>query len=318
MDLVICNTPLQVMQIEQLIADGVIKKNNFQLIFFVYNETEKLIYYYDRLSKLTNNNIYYKYQRFPFYVFTLRSEFKKKSYNNVYTASIDNKLVHYILSFVKFNSLYTIDDGTANIWRNSIYYIKRKNFLKSSLHFIFGCKFNLQKTKESIKLHYTIYQGVPNIIENTSYNNIFPYKRKQGLMKKEEINIFLGTVYSEVTCDKDKLLSYLEAFFKNKEFYYITHPRDNSHYFKNVSYIENHKVSEEIIARLLEEYNTVNIYGFGSSVQFNLAYVDGVNNYQLISSILYNNITIPGSPLIETNLDYYYSLINHANIQCKK
>ncbi|QGU42289.1 glycosyltransferase family 52 [Escherichia coli] len=302
MDLVICNTPLQVLQIENLLKLGILKKNNFELIFFVYNETEKLTYYYNRLKKMSSNSIYYKYKKFPFYVYDLKKIFKGKIYNSIYTASIDNKLNHYILSFSIFKGLYTIDDGTANIWRNSSYYVENKNMIKSLLHYSLGCKFDLVKTKEKIKKHYTIYKDQPNIIENTIYNEMFTSTKKSNFTSKS-INIFLGTVYEEVTLKKEDLIHTLDSFLSQRNFYYIPHPRDNEHYFKNVLYIESEKISEEIISNMLDEYCNINLYGFGSSVQFNLLHIDGINNFQLVSSHLKRNIIIPNFSLEKINID---------------
>lgn len=302
MDLVICNTPLQVLQIENLLKLGILKKNNFELIFFVYNETEKLTYYYNRLKKMSNNSIYYKYKKFPFYVYDLKKIFKGKIYNSIYTASIDNKLNHYILSFIKYDDLYTIDDGTANIWENSSYYIDNKNIIKSSLHYMLGCRLDLKKIKNNIKTHYTIYKDLPNIAENTVYNNIFCYQKKCNT-DFSCINIFLGTVYNEISDNKEKLIQQLTDFFHEKDFYYIPHPRDNEHYFTNVTYIENNKIAEEIIANMLNKYSNVNLYGFGSSTQFNLLHIEGIDNYQLTSKNLKRNINIHGRILEKINLD---------------
>lgn len=302
MDLVICNTPLQVIQIESLIKKNILKEGFFDLVFFVYNETDKLTYYYNRLKKLSNRSTYLKYQKFPFYVYTIKKIIKHKTYNSIYTASIDNKLNHYILSFVKFDNLYTIDDGTANIWQNSNYYIKKRSIIKSSLHYMLGCRYNLERTKKIIKNHYTIYKDIPNIVENTIYNDIF-LGRKKNTTSLNSINIFLGTVYNEITDKKENLIVELAKLFHKKNFYYIPHPRDDERYFSNVLYIEDEKISEEIIFNMLDNYSIINLYGFGSSTQFNLMNIEGINNYQLKSMNLKLSIDITNYTLEQINLD---------------
>ncbi len=307
MDLVICNTPLQVLQIENLIKSGVIKENNFHLLFFVYEETKKLDYYYDRLDKLSHSSFYFKHSKFPSYIFKLKSIFNKKKYNNVYIASVDNKIIHYILTFIDFKYLFSIDDGTANIFKSSSYYITRKYIVSRIVHFIFRCGFNLESTKEKIKQHYTIYPNMSNIVENTKHNDLLSYwnKLNKETKNKKQINLFLGTVYNEITNDKEKLILALDNLFKTSEFYYITHPRDNRHYFNNVLYIDEIKASEEIIIDLFEQYEFINIYGFNSSVQFNLMSISGVKNYNLVSTLMKNKIKIPEYSFIELNLDKY-------------
>ncbi|EMH6404194.1 hypothetical protein AB5B87_003286 [Providencia rettgeri] len=302
MDLVICNTPLQAIQIENLIKNGILKKGNFELIFFIYNETEKLKHYYNRLSKLSYSSLYYKYEKFPFYVLKLKKLFNKKNYNSIYTASIDNKLTHYILSFSDYNYLYTIDDGTANIWVSSSYYIERNNIVKSAIHYLLGCRFNLKKTKEKTKHHYTIYKDFPNIVKNTIYNDIFDKKNNSSYNGKS-INIFLGTVYDEVTNEKENLINDLSDLFSKYEFHYIPHPRDNGHYFLNVKYIEDNRISEEIISTIFDKYEHINLYGFGSSVQYNLLNIPGINNYQIESKYLKNTISIANGLINKINLN---------------
>ncbi|MEY1522682.1 glycosyltransferase family 52 [Providencia manganoxydans] len=303
MDLIICNTPLQIIQIEKLITNGIIKEKNFYFVFFVCNETEKLKYYYDRLAKLSKDSLYYKYQKFPFYIFSLRKIFKKNKYENIYTASVDNKLIHYILSFTQFNGLYTIDDGAANIWNKSNYYINKKSTLKKLVHQALGCKFDLEKTKKRINTHYTIYKDMPNITKYTKYNNPFPQYKQKNHIIESEVNIYLGTVYNEITYDKSALLDSLNNFFDKKNFFCISHPRDTFRYFDNLNYIEGNEIAEEIILNLLEKYSRVNLYGFGSSVQFNLLKIDGIQNYQFTSSKLKFNINIENHFLKKIDLD---------------
>ncbi|MEX9821827.1 glycosyltransferase family 52 [Providencia vermicola] len=311
MDLVICNTPLQILQIENLIKKNIIKENNFHLLFFVYEETKKLTYYYNRLSKLSYSSYYFKCANFPFYILNLRKLFKGKKYKNIYTASIDNKIIHYILTFCDFNKIFTIDDGTANIFKSSSYYVEKKNhkaFISKIVHLILGCKFDLKKTKNSIETHYTIYPNIPNIIKKTKNNNfIFPVKKMdKEKTQPKEINLFLGTVYDEVTYSKKELISLMKLFFSNKGFHYITHPRDNELYFDNVRYFDSLKSSEEIIIELLNEYDIVNLYGFNSSVQFNLMYVDGIKNHIITSNLINQSLKVSGYSFIELNLDEYY------------
>ncbi|WP_272676973.1 glycosyltransferase family 52 [Providencia huaxiensis] len=318
MDLVICNTPLQILQIENLIKQKIIKENDFHLLFFVYGETKKLTYYYNRLSKLSYSSYYFKCTNFPFYILNLRKLFKGRKYKNIYTASIDNKIVHYILTFSDFNKIFTIDDGTANIFKSSIYYIEKKTykaFISKIVHLILGCKFDLKKIKNNIETHYTIYPNVPNIIKKTKNNNfIFPVKKTHKEKKQsKEINLFLGTVYDEITYNKKELILLMTQFFSNKEFHYITHPRDNELYFDNVKYIDSLKSSEEIIIELLNKYDTVNIYGFNSSAQFNLMYTDGIKNHIIASALITQSLKTSGYSFIELNLDEYHKKNHNLN-----
>lgn len=303
MDLVICNTPLQILQIESLINKGIIKEHNFHLIFFIYNETDKLQYYYNRLKKRSFSSFLLNRQETPFFFLTLRYKYKGNVFDNIFTASVDHKIVHYLLSFVNYNKLFTIDDGVANIWTESSYYKQKKKTIKNIVHYLLGCRFDLVKTKGDIYKHYTIYKSSQNITDKLEYNDLFLNRNEKKKIDNKEINIFVGTVYSEATYDKDKLIKKLSAYFNTRKFFYITHPRDDVHYFDNIDYINDDRVSEEIIFELLNEYTMINLYGFGSSLQYNMMSVCGVNNFQIKTELLKFNFEIPGYELNIVDID---------------
>lgn len=50
-----------------------------------------------------------------------------KRYKTVYVASIDSIVVHYALSYSKFERIETFDDGTLNISYDGVYYHDRVN-----------------------------------------------------------------------------------------------------------------------------------------------------------------------------------------------
>lgn len=304
MDLIICNTPLQVLQLETLINKNIIKEKNFHLIFFYYNDSEKLHYYYNRLAKHSCSSIYYKYQAFPFYIFFTAHYLKNKKFKNIYTASVDNKLIHYILSYVAYDKFFTVDDGTANIWRNSCYYINRTNKIKSLIHTLCGCKFDLNKTKEEIALHYSIYPHMSNITNKIKHNEISLSPPLHSMhCKNEKINIFLGTVYDEITSDKTSLIQLISNFLRKDNFLYIPHPRDMTKYFNNIEYIDSNLIAEEFILQKLASFSEIYLYGFNSSAQINLSGFDKIKNFHLTSSTLTQHIQVDNFVVSEINLD---------------
>ncbi len=60
--------------------------------------------------------------------------------------------------------LFTFDDGTANIFPSSGYYIEKKTgFQRKVINTVFCNKYNLIKLKRKSQLHYTIYENTANI-----------------------------------------------------------------------------------------------------------------------------------------------------------
>ena len=288
MDLVICNTPFQAIQIENLIQKKIIKE--FELFFFNWEETEQMLFYYNKLKSYSKYSKFYVCtKRFPLYFYDIKVSFKNKKYNNIYTASVDGIYTHLILSYASFRKLFTYDDGTANIVKSSSYYINDRSVLQSIIYRVFGCKYNLFKTKDLIDKHYTIYPKFENISNNIevvdfSFSSLQIKKRE-----KESVDVLLGTVYKEITKQSDDLIKKVSDFFGDKNFYYIPHPRDTGKYFKNGILIDGVEIAEIKIIKLLEIYEKVNVYGFNSTVQVNLSNLGYISNFCFKSELIKNN-----------------------------
>lgn len=291
MDLVICNTPFQVIQIENLIKKGIIKE--FELFFFNWEETEQMLFYYNKLRVYSKySKFYVRNKRFPLYFYDIKVDFENKKYCNIYTASVECIYTHLILSYSSFGRLFTFDDGTANIIRTSFYYINNRSKLKSIIYRVFGCKYDLFKTKSLIDKHYTIYPKFENISNNIEVIDFSfsSFQIKKGA--KESVDVLLGTVYEDITQKGDDLIKKVNDFFGNKNFYYIPHPRDIKKYFKNGIIIEGVEVAEVKIIKLLEIYEKVNVYGFNSTAQINLDNFDGISNFCFKSELIKNKFDI--------------------------
>ncbi|HIF9439594.1 TPA: glycosyltransferase family 52 [Photobacterium damselae] len=283
MDLVICSTPLQILQIKKLIDKEII--NKFE--FFCFSEPSEQIKYYFEMLKVTSckNAIFYEpKKRFPFYVYYLKKIFKGKKYGNVYFANIDNIYCQYILSFVSFDKIITIDDGTLNLYYDGSFYKEKRSNTNKLIYNIFGCKYNLRDVKKNIYKHYSIFKNKQNIAKNI--DNIDLFNATEKIKNKKEINVLLGTVYSHISDNSIELLNKLECFFKCVDFIYIPHPRDSMFKFDNAKNIDGLNIAEDKIIKLLKEYETINLYGFNSSAQINLSGVSGIRNYVFKSKLI--------------------------------
>ncbi|WP_318401291.1 glycosyltransferase family 52 [Photobacterium leiognathi] len=285
MDLIICNTPFQAIQIENLIKKEIIKE--FELFFFCYEETEQMLFYYNKLRSYSKcSKFYVCNKRFPLYFFDIKYIFGNKKYGNIYTASVECIYTHLILSYSSFGKLFTFDDGSANFINTSFYYVNKRSKFASIIYRVFGCKYDLFKTKGLINKHYTIYPNFENISNNIEVVDFcFSYHQiKKG--DKESVDVLLGTVYKEITKQSDDLIKKIGNFFEDENFYYIPHPRDTEKYFKNGILIDGVEIAEIKILKLLEVYKKINVYGFNSTAQVNLSNLENVSNFCFKSELI--------------------------------
>lgn len=292
MDLIICSTPLHVIQILSLIDKKIIK--SFDVIYLAKENTEQSFFYYKKISvNSQRSNYFVNDKKFPFHAHDIKKIFDGERYNGVFFATVDSIYVHYILSIIKYNKIVTVDDGTANIKYNSHYYMDKRTIIYKIVYALFNIKYDLRRVKHNINTHYSIYNGVENLIDNVCFNDLV-FNTSSVENKKSNINILLGTVYGDITDDKDLLISKIrEHLLENNDvFYYIPHPRDTKKYFNNVVLIDGVDIAEVKIIKALSENEKVNVYGFSSSAQVNLKYRKGIFNYNLISSILTDKVYV--------------------------
>ena len=174
--LIMCVTPLQMLIAEKIIHK--FKDQKFDVIVIALADNEKYRYYYKKLEKISCNSFYYVpkdgFLGFLEYINVLKKNGFVGKYTNCFLASIDSRHFQYIISKNKNTNIYTFDDGTANIIKNSLYYINEKipSWKKMIWNFI-GIDSYMEDIKKSSKKHYTLYENVSNIIENTEYLKLF-------------------------------------------------------------------------------------------------------------------------------------------------
>lgn len=292
--LIMCTTPLQM-----LIAEKIIELNQdkqFDLLLIVGGEiNDKFLYYYERLEKKCINSMYYIIgKRKKFFKF---NDFKKVFlsfmwgyYNNYYLASIDSKYLQWIILGKSNSSLvYTFDDGVANISRSSGYY-KNDNecLVRSFIWRILGVNYSINELKEKIVTHYTIYEDLDNIVENTKLIKFFEVG-KSSCKNNNVINLFLGQPLYEINSvyTEDFVFKIIDKI--NIDIYF-PHPRE---YYKiknnNVEVIETKLIFEDYILSLLENNYFVNVYTFISSAGLNVSSLDNTKVFYLYNDYLKEN-----------------------------
>jgi len=294
--LIMCVTPLQILIAEKIIQSR--PTEDFDVIIFALENNQKFNYYAEKLKKYAKaywySHVVYKnsiYNLINFLKFIFQFNFNgfNKRYNNYYLSSIDSRYFQYILSKkTSSSSVFTFDDGTANIVKTSIYYLRNLNDEKKNKIFkSLGIKYFQDDIKSMSKLHYTIYPQFENIIENTKEIKLFN-SNVENKVRNKCLNIFLGQPYDEFdsnlsTDNIEKLMDQLNINL------YFPHPREKNN-IKNVKTVNTKKIFEDYIVDFLDRNEDcyLNIYTFMSSAALNVKSFDSINIYFIQTNTLIN------------------------------
>lgn len=304
MNLFVCYTHLQLVIASRIIAHRNILPDEVELFYIskIDNDVTKntLQDMRDICRKVTFIHMKYKY---PLYFPSIFKHFFQRRYDSVFIASIDNILIHFILSRVNFNNLYTFDDGSANIIPDSIYYQPPNlGFVARLYRAILMIRYNIASIKQCSQHHYTIYDGYQNILSktigidllsSTDDHFIDNYAGRKGTA----CNIILGSVYSDIFDSGDLGFDIKNNLNKcwqivrdtGRDTFYLPHPREIEYFPpSDLKVIKARFIAEREIADILNLYERVYIYGFFSSCQINLA-----ANKRVINNVFYSKSLSP-------------------------
>lgn len=281
-NLIICTTPLQIIIAEAIV--NLYPSETFDLIVVTSSDNTKYRYYYDRLSQLCHNYLFYKNREsiVDFLQFITVLKLTKKihmKYENIYLASIDSRYIQYVVSKNHEAKVFTFDDGTANILPNTIYSEEIiPAFFKRSIWRLLGIKYYMNDIKELSLLHYTIYKDIPNIITNTQFIELGNKPQNSGCYEITDTKKFyLGQPLNEVSKTYD--LKYMEKIVDilDVDFYY-PHPRETIIPDGSFKVINSNLIFEDyVITYLNDNPNTkIYVYSFTSSCILNIANLDRV------------------------------------------
>ncbi|AWW35125.1 CMP-N-acetylneuraminate-beta-galactosamide-alpha-2, 3-sialyltransferase [Mannheimia varigena] len=271
MNLIICCTPLQV-----LIAEKIIEmhpNDEFFGVMFSTVKNAKFDYYQERLAKKCSQFFVMQQhiERIQLLkeIIYLKRKFSGKQFDKVFLANINELEIQFVLSAIKFNTLNTFDDGTANIIKSSLFYQEQNAGAKRKLiNAILGNKYSLGKLKSLSKIHYTIYKNLPNIIENTIYVDLIDSKLSSNVDEDGKIiNILLGQPIFEREDEKNIALAekVIKAFDIDL---YLPHPREK-YKLNDVEYIHTNLIFEDYI---FQEFSNkkCRVYTYFSSAVINI------------------------------------------------
>ncbi|MDM5128114.1 glycosyltransferase family 52 [Aeromonas salmonicida] len=299
MNLFVCYTHLQLVIASRIIAHRNLLPDDVELFYIskIDNDVTKntLQDMREICGEVTFIHMKLKY---PLYFPAIFKHFFQRQYDAVFIASIDNILIHFILSRIHFNNLYTFDDGSANIILGSIYYQDISPTIISSLYRqLLSVKFNMTLIKQISQMHYTIYDGYTNIIKQTTLIGFSSHvdegpDAESVSGKNSACNVFVGAVYSSLFSSDEAINYYLNKCWSiikhtDRDTFFLPHPREVKYSPPNdIEVIKAKYIAEREISNLLHRYEYVYLYGFLSSCQIHMASDERVINNVFYSSEL--------------------------------
>lgn len=269
MNLIICYTPLQVLIAEKIIefhssepfyGAMIYVSKNAKFEFYSQRLEQKCVGFFslhqhtDRLNLLKE-------------IMQIKSHFWGKKFDKVFVASINDIQIQFLLSSIKFNELYTFDDGTANIVDSSVYYVDEPNTpIRRSINYLFRNKYSVERLKSLSKKHYTIYPNFKNIIDHIQPVDLFNQSENEIEDSEKIVNILLG---QPVYLDNQKNIELAQKVVKAFNIdYYLPHPREQ-YTVENVNYIDTPLIFEDYMAQHYSN-KKCRVYTYFSSAILNI------------------------------------------------
>ncbi|WP_195836258.1 glycosyltransferase family 52 [Campylobacter portucalensis] len=288
MNLFICFTPLQI-----LISQEIIKtyhSDEFELLVLKDHKNKKLDFYIKNFHPKPKSVKVIEFKQFANIIERMKINFsiykfaKNKKYQNIFFANWTAIGLWIVLNTLKFQNFYTFDDGAANITNYDQIFssFKNRSFKAKIVYVIkkFVFKFsdfdNEYITKNS-KMHYTIFENLKNVFNNTKFIKLFDFDDFSDTKNKKVVKIFLGQPIYESNLSKNKAL--IENLIdKFKIDFYMPHPREE-YKIKNVNYIKTDLIIEDYIINEIKKDSSIKyeIYGFFSTSLFILSNMNCLN-----------------------------------------
>ena len=280
--LFICGTLLQARIAESIIKANHLPASECATFFYANRKTEQYCHYFDRLSHFCDKSmLFFADGHTAKSLFQAKKALKSIRFKNVYLASPISAYSIIALGLGRHTALYTFDDGTANIFPISTYSKDYKLSVKKSVALkILGSSYTPARIKAESIGHYTIYPHFKNNISDKLIPiELFspPPKPRSDL----KCSVILGTVFHEVF-DYDRprvVLGKIQSLFKNKnhDIFFLRHPRDRLPDLNQFQTIDTSLMAEDAVLDLLFRYSEIDLYGFCSSAQVNLAHIQRIN-----------------------------------------
>lgn len=291
MNLLICSSPFQV-----LVAKRIINKypsQSFYGMMLIVADNDKYHYYAKELTGACQGNgdsYILKKNKQPVLILWDLLQLKLKglslkNIDNIYVASFDSIVVQTLISGINFKELYTFDDGTANLIKDSYYYTKDRHtgFINRVLKRLFFNPYDLHILKQQSMKHYTVFNRA-NVMKSSEYLPLYAQQTSQPTSNyQHSISIMIGQPIYEMdkTLNKAKIKQKNQQLTKQiiQQFHikqYLPHPRENYH-LDDVDYIQTPLVAEDYFAQNLKENTHYTLYTFCSGAVLPFVGMDNVS-----------------------------------------
>ncbi|MDV7644740.1 glycosyltransferase family 52 [Acinetobacter baumannii] len=273
--LIICMTPLQAIIAERIISYS---NDKFDLLY-IAELTSKNEYYFSKLNDICEISILIEHPKNLVNFFQFKSKInriREYKYKSIYAANIDRKLVQYLFTLNINANFFSFDDGVGNIIAKSSLHNKEQiSFLKKIFWLVAGVRVDSLFIKNNIKKHYTIFNNMKNIVDNTEYISLFNKIEMDNNLYNDKIRVFLGQPMSEVNKKYNRVFI-SELMIKLKIDYYFPHPREENLEL-NIEIVHTPKIFEDYIVELVENKKCkIEVYSFFSTAIINLAHIPNI------------------------------------------
>lgn len=208
----------------------------------------------------------------------------KYRFQNVTTGNLKHFYSRYIAWLFNVDKYQTFDDGCGNIAEEGYFYRLEENRVSSLFFRAVSPRYLYKNSIECISAHYSIYEG-DNVYKGKANKfvqvDVFP-KADELEGGGGSVNVLLGVSFFEhglLSEDQENAIE-MAALRKYNVDVYLPHPRRKN--FEAVAsqgivVLSDKRIAEEIVYDLGRQYKEVRVFGFYSSVLFNLAGLDFVD-----------------------------------------
>lgn len=273
--LFLCRTPLQARICLKIIETEHIQ--GADVFYYTQHDSDADRLYFSRLQKVGNHTQYvhlsnarYGMVNYVIAYFLAHRRFKRFPYKSIYLGSIDAMLFRAFLKCHDEALVYTFDDGTSNIVRNSAISFHAEDSGRTRLIRNLARLHSRAEIKRKSLRHYTIYRDFENICppEKTVYLDAFPPVAAPGAASRS-MRFFIGQPFEEYL--NAGQIARLQRFLAAQTFdFYVRHPRENVPVQAGIPFLEKNGELAETAIMSASAGAMPCVYAGFSTVLFNM------------------------------------------------
>lgn len=292
MNLLICSSPFQVLVAKKIIEHY--PEKSFYGMMLLVSDNAKYRHYANELINSCQDGQCYvlkKSKHLGLILLDLLALKIKglvlKNIEDIYLASFDSILVQTLISGIDFRNLYTFDDGTANLVKDSYYYHQDRHTALTAqlLKKLLNNPYDLLTLKEKSKKHFTVFHA-KNVMKNAHYLPLLPTNHQPNNHDKKANKNQKIMMVGQPIYEMNPALTKAQIKQKNRKLsqkvvqtfaveYYLPHPRENYH-LDGVDYIHSELVAEDYFYQNIASDTDYVIYTFCSGAVLPFVGMDNV------------------------------------------